>query len=152
MLTPSIVMNRRRLLGTAAASGAALALGGPPAVAAPVRRNLTDTPQVLSAAGRPGAVQTPGFLVHHLGLSWSGPERAGRVRLRYADGWRPWRSLLATDSADAGRHRSLAYVGAATAYEVAPGPTVTGLRVHAINTVDGPGTGAPSDRVAAGPD
>jgi hypothetical protein len=76
---------------------------------------------VLSAAGRPGSIEQPGFAVHHLGVSWSG--------------------------SGPGRHRSLAYVGAADAYEVAPAAGVTGLQVHAINTVDGPSVGAPRDRV-----
>ena len=146
-MTPSILINRRRLLGTAAASGAALALGVPSAVARPTHSDPLRNPQVLYAAGRAGTVQTPGFAVHHLGLSWSGPEQAGRVRLRYADGWRDWRPLLTTDSLDVNRHRSLSYVGDASAYEVEPGPGVTGLRVHAINTVDGPSIGAPRDRV-----
>jgi hypothetical protein len=147
MLTPSILINRRRLLAAAATSGAALALGVPTAVAQPFRHNPIGAPRVLSAAGRAGAVQSPGFAVHHLGLSWSGPVRGGRVRVRYADGWRTWRPLLATDSPDGDRHRSLSYVGDASAYEVEPAPGVTGLRVQAINTVDGPGTGMPDDGV-----
>ena len=146
MLTPQILIDRRALLGAAAVSGAALAVGVPPAIANPRRLDPTAAPRVLSAAGRPGSVQRPGFLVHHLGLSWSGPEQAGRVRVRYADGWRSWQPLTASDSAD-DRRRSLAYVGAATAYEVEPADGVTGLRVHAINTVDGPDLDTPRDRV-----
>ena len=147
MLTPSILINRRRLLGTAAASGAALALGAPPALAEQVRRDPTRTPQVLAAAGRAGRVQSPGFAVHHLGLSWSGPERAGRVRLRYADGWRAWQPLLATDLPRL-RPAPLAVLRRGRlGVRIEPAAGVTGLRISAINTVDGPDTGTTRDRV-----
>jgi len=141
-------LNRRGLLGTALATSAALTFGGSPyAVAAPVRRPRLTVPKTLAATGRARSVQAPGFRVHHLGLSWTGPETAGRLRLRYADGWRDWEPVAATDSADVNRHRTLLYVGNAEAYEFAPADGTAAVRLHAINTADGPVTEAMPDRV-----
>ena len=114
------MINRRAVLATAMATGATLAVGtATPAIARPTPRAST-TCQILTASGRAGTVEAPGFAVHHLGASWTGSDQAGRIRLRYADGWHSWQPLQATDSGETGRHRSLAYVGPATAYEVEP--------------------------------
>ena len=140
--------SRRGLLGSALATSAAWTIGGPDfAFAAPVRRATRTLPQTLTALGRPRAVQAPGFHVHHLGVSWTGPETAGTLRLRYADGWRDWRSLTALDSADRDRRRTLLYVGDAEAYEFVPAAGAAQVRLHAINTVDGPSTRSSRDRV-----
>ena len=138
--------NRRGLIGSALATTAALTVGGPAhAFAAPVRA-VRPRPQTLTAAGRPHAVETPGFRVHHLGISWTGPETGGTLRLRYADGWRNWRPLSAIDSADRDRRRALLYVGDAEAYEFVPADGAAQVRLHAINTVDGPAIGPTRDR------
>ena len=141
------MINRRAVLATAMATGATLAVGtAAPAIAHPTPRAST-TRQILTASGRAGTVEAPGFAVHHLGASWKGSDQAGRIRLRYADGWHSWQPLQATDSGETGRHRSLTYVGPATAYEVEPAAGIENLRLDAINTVDGPASGAPRDRV-----
>ena len=102
------------------------------------RREVSAAPRTLSAAGRARSVEAPGFPVHHLGISWSGPDQAGALRLRYADGWGDWRPLLATESADSDRHSNLSFVGDAQAYEFEPAEgLVTVLaslaRVTAVN-------------------
>ena len=141
-------LNRRGLLGTALATSAALTFGGSPyAMAAPIRRPRLTVPRTLAATGRTRSVQAPGFPIHHLGLSWTGPDTAGKLRLKYADGWRDWQSIAATDSADTDRHRTLLYVGDAAAYEFAPAAGTHHLRLHAINTVDGPVSEAMPDRM-----
>ena len=57
--------SRRGLLGSVLATSAAWTIGGPDfAVAAPVRRAAPTLPQTLTAAGRPRAVQAPGFRIH----------------------------------------------------------------------------------------
>ncbi len=148
MTTSPFTLNRRGLLGTALATSAALTVGGPATAAAtPVQRAPRTLPRTLTAAGRAHAVQTPGFRVHHLGLSWTGPETAGTLRLRYTDGWQSWGSPTAADSADPDRHRTLLYVGDADAYEFVPAAGATNVRLHAINTVDGPPTGSSPERV-----
>ena len=137
---PAYPVRRRSLLAAALATGAALGVGAvPDATAVPHRPapRLTFVPETLSSAGAPGSVQTPDFPVGHLGVSWVGPELGGHLRLRYADGWRDWRPLRALDSADR-RRRSLMWVGPATAYELRPDAASVDVRVHAINTVDGP--------------
>jgi hypothetical protein len=89
MTETPMIFNRRRLLSYAAATGTASALAPTPAFAWPIRRSHpSPPPRTLSAAGRARSVEAPGFAIHHLGASWSGPEQAGALRLRYADGWR----------------------------------------------------------------
>ena len=140
--------NRRGLIGSALATTAALTVGGPAyAFAAPVRVVRTR-PQTLTAAGRPHAVETPGFRVHHLGVSWTGPETGGTLRLRYADGWRIWRPLTAIDSADRDRRRALLYVGDADGVRVRPGRR---RRPGAVATPSTPSTARPPDRPGTGP-
>ena len=83
---------------------------------------MRTRPQTLTAAGRARAVQAPGFRVHHLGVSWTGPETG-----RHASGCGTPTAggagdpLTATDSADRDRRRTLLYVGDAEAYEFVPG-------------------------------
>jgi hypothetical protein len=150
-MVPMPILTRRTLLTSAAAAAVLLGSGLP----APARPGETPTgprpvPDVLSSSGTPGAVQEPGFPVHHLGVSWAGAEQAGRLRLRYADGWRDWRAVRSGDSSE-GRRSSLLWVGPASAYEFVPTPGNENVRLRAINTVDGPPTGAtfdPSRRLA----
>ena len=128
--TPRI-FNRRRLLRYAAATGTATALIPNQAFAWPrLHPHPSPAPRTLSAAGRVRSVEAPGFPVHHLGVSWSGPDQAGALRLRYPDGWGDWRPVFATESADRGRHSNLSFVGDAQAYEFEPAEGVTALRAR----------------------
>ena len=81
-------------------------------------------------------MQAPGFAVHHLGVSWNGAEQAGRLRLRYADGWHDWQDVVAADSQD-DRRRTLLWVGDATAYQFAQRQVVarSGCRPSTPSTV-----------------
>ena len=151
-MVPMPTLARRTLLASVLAAG--VLRGSDPWVArARLREPLAGrgfVPAVLSSSGTVGTVQEPGFSVHHLGLSWSGSARAGRLRLRYADGWHDWRSVRCDDSAD-GRRRALLWVGPASAYEFVPASSVEEVRLRAINTVDGPPTATtfePSRRLA----
>ncbi len=131
-------LRRRTLLAGAASSGLLLSLGlsaGQAPAQTPGR-----VPRTLSAAGRAGAVQRPGFRVHHLGITWSGPADPGQLRLHYPDGWRTDSRLRGRDTGghDSGQHTSLLYVGDADAYQLVPGDGVRDVQVYAINTVDGP--------------
>ena len=139
---PDSTLTRRALLAASIGTSVALASHRPAfAVPQPLRPPLTPVPAVLSSTGTVGRQQAPGFAVHHLGVSWSGPEQAGRLRLRYQDGWHDWQSVAAADSADE-RRRALLWVGDATAYEFIPVRGSGQVRLHAINTVDGPPTAA----------
>ena len=150
MRRPPTRRSRLRRRSTAGASSRLWWPTAGPVVPQPVRRRTRPRRRrVLAAAGRAGRGPDPGFAVHHLGLSWSGPERAGRVRLRYADGWRAWQPLLATDS---GRRRPapapVLRRRTPTAYEVEPAAGVTGLRVSRDqHRATGRDTGTPRDRV-----
>jgi hypothetical protein len=147
---PVPILTRRTLLTTALATGVLLHSDRPTARAHVARPGHGRVPEVLSSTGTTGTVQEPGFALHHLGLSWYGTEHAGRLRLRYADGWRGWRPVRSGDSAG-GRRRALLWVGAASAYEFEPAEGSTKLDLRVINTVDGPATGAtfePSRRFA----
>ncbi|MET1006325.1 MAG: peptidoglycan recognition family protein [Propionibacteriaceae bacterium] len=141
-------IRRRTLLGAALGAGAALAVG-PVAIAGAVPTSRRAVPTTLAATGRPGTIQSPGFRVGHLGVSWTGGEHGGSVRFRYADGWHAPRPLMANDSADGRRRRALIYAGPATAYEVLPALDSSSVNVQAINTVDGPPSSA---RLAAATD
>lgn len=148
---PDPIVARRTLLASALGAGLLLRRHEAQAVVASVRPAGGRVPAVLAARGTAGGVQDPGFPLHHLGVSWTGTEQAGRLRLRYADGWHAWRPVTATDSANA-RRRTLIWVGPATAYELEPDPDVAELSLHAINTVDGPTTRrtfAPARRLAS---
>ncbi|HEU5486517.1 MAG TPA: peptidoglycan recognition family protein [Microlunatus sp.] len=148
----SAPMLTRRTLLTSALAGSVLAGSDlRPARAREPGAGGDLVPEVLSSTGTAGGVQEPGFPVHHLGLSWSGTEKAGRLRLRYADGWRAWRPVRAGDSAN-GRRHALVWVGSASAYEFQPETGSAGVDVRAINTVDGPPTGqtfGPTRRLTA---
>jgi hypothetical protein len=151
-MVPMPTLARRTLLTSVLAAG--VLRGSDPWVArVRPREPLAGrgfVPAVLSSSGAPRSVQEPGFAVHHLGLSWSGGEQAGRLRLRYADGWHDWRPVRSDDSAD-GRRRALLWVGPASAYEFVPAAGVEEVGLRAINTVDGPPTAAtfePSRRLA----
>ena len=136
---------RRTLLASALASGALLCSGRPaPAAGRDPQNPSGSVPAVLSSSGTAGAVQEPDFAVHHLGLSWTGGRRAGRLRLRYADGWHGWMPVLAGDSSGE-RHHALLWVGPATAYELDAASGAGDIRLRAINTVDGPPTRARFD-------
>ncbi len=141
------MISRRLVLATTMATGATLAVGTVPTATARPTPRTSPVRQVLAIAGRPGTIETPGFPVHHLGASWTGSEQAGRIRLRYPDGWHNWEPLRTTDSGTSDRQHSLAFVGPAIAYEVEPAAGTRDLRLHAINTVDGPAIDAPRDRV-----
>ncbi|MET0693911.1 MAG: hypothetical protein ABWY56_08265, partial [Propionibacteriaceae bacterium] len=72
-------IRRRTLLGAALGAGAALAVG-PVAIAGAVPTSRRAVPTTLAATGRPGTIQSPGFRVGHLGVSWTGGEHGGSVR------------------------------------------------------------------------
>ena len=131
-------LQRRTVLTGALAAGLGLTCFAPPAAAQTPRR----VPRTLSAAGRAGAAQRPGFRVHHVGITWSGPQ-APQMRLHDATGWRAGPRVPTGELGDqsSGRHTALLYVGDADAYEVVPTTDATDVRVVAINTVDGPATG-----------
>lgn len=136
---------RRTLLAGALAGGLTLGWDVAPAQARPRRW----VPRTLYDVGRAGTVQRPGFPVHHVGVTWSGPASPGRLRLHDADGWHDGPRLAPTDvgSDTPGRHASLVHVGAYDAYELVPAAGVSDAEVHAINTVDGPVSRQAPDRV-----
>jgi hypothetical protein len=140
-------LRRRTLIAGALTSGLLLSAGlSPERAPAQTPRRV---PRTLSAAGRAGAVQRPGFRVHHLGITWSGPADPGQLRLHYRDGWRsePRLGSRAAGGHAAGQHTSLLYVGDADAYQLVPGDGVSDVQVYAINTVDGPDTRQPSQDI-----
>lgn len=148
---PDRRVTRRAVLAGAVGTGVAIAshrrTAAVPQVLRPSRRPV---PAVLASTGMAGGVESPGFAVHHLGVSWRGAKEGGRLRLRYPDGWRDWQVVAAADSRDE-RQRTLLWVGDATAYEFIPAPGSDHMRLHAINTVDGPpsaATFAPADRLS----
>jgi hypothetical protein len=101
--------------------------GGVPETLAATRRGLASGERVAEAA----------FPLTHLGLAWTGP--AAAVRLRTPAGWGPWQEPHGCPAGSDGAPLRSAVVGAAGAvgYElrVAGGGTATVLE---LNTVDGP--------------
>ena len=146
IMTNYFNFNRRGLLGSALATTAALTVGGPtspsPRPSAPCVPARGPWPS--PAARTPSGARLPRPPSRRQ-LDRTGDRR--HLRLRYADGWRNWRSLTAIDSADRDRRRALLYVGDAEAYEFVPADGAAQVRLHAINTVDGPATGPTRDRV-----
>ena len=116
-------------------TAAALGLAAPAARAVPTQARRA--PEPLVAAGRAGVVEVPGFRVHHLGVTWSGPARGGEVRVRRRGAWLPWRPVTATDSPTEQGRRALVYVGDGDAYEFRPAAGAVRPGIHAINTIDG---------------
>ncbi len=139
---------------SAAAAGAALGsaglVGGPAAAIETLGASREGRsgllPRTLITSGRPGKKESPGFRVHHVGITWSGPALAGRLRVKRRGAWGPWRPVQATDSPGTSLRATLIYVGDATAYEFAPERGVEDVDIHAINTRDG------ERRIAAAPE
>lgn len=138
-------LHRRTLLAGALAGGLTLGWDVAPAQARPLRR----VPRTLYDAGQAGTVQRPGFSIHHVGITWSGPASPGRLRLHDADGWHDGPQVSPTDAGSdtPDRHACLVHVGAYDAYELVPAAGVSDAEVHAINTVDGPATRQAPDRM-----
>jgi hypothetical protein len=140
-------VGRRGLLAGAVAMGAALATGRaaaawdgstavPGALLPHGPASDEQIPEALAATG--STASAPGFPIGHVGLSWSGADHGGRIRLRTTTGWGSWRPVRPGDSGDDGRRVALIPAGGAAEVELDPPPGADDVQLVAINTTDGP--------------
>ena len=131
-------LTRRTVVGAGGAAALTTLGLAKPGFASARIKTAGSLPETMVQAGSVGGPQTPGFPIHHVGVTWNAADTAGRVRVREAGIWTPWSPIRATEAADAHTHRSLRYVGLGDTYEIEPHPEAENVVVHAINTVSGP--------------